>query len=160
MCCRKQGASYLPARALHASTPAAYTELALRCRSQRKDGGGGTGGGSKPRLGAELLVRLDAFLLQFLDGGYDLLMGHVSVSRFLYIRPFLGQIPSAAASRAAVPCGVSTRLPALTVARQPSQAPAEGCKVAGGLCNMGTCPGPLPHARRGSQAPPDRCMPA
>ncbi|KAL4422339.1 hypothetical protein ABPG75_008536 [Micractinium tetrahymenae] len=52
-----------------------------KAAAQRKDGPGGSGAtaaaAAKPRLGAELLVRLDAFLQQFLDGGYDLLMGHV-----------------------------------------------------------------------------------
>ena len=49
---------------------------------QRKDGGvskGTTGAaaGRQQRLGAELLVKLDSFLQQFLEGAYDLLMGQV-----------------------------------------------------------------------------------
>ena len=58
---------------------------AKKAPAQRKDGqagaagggGGAHGGVAQPRLGAELLVRLDAFLQQFLEGAYDILMTQV-----------------------------------------------------------------------------------
>ncbi|PSC68202.1 calcium-translocating P-type PMCA-type [Micractinium conductrix] len=55
---------------------------ARKAAAERKDGGvskGTTGAaaGRQQRLGAELLVKLDSFLQQFLEGAYDLLMGQV-----------------------------------------------------------------------------------
>ena len=45
---------------------------------QLKDGAAVTSAAaSKPRLGAELLARLDGYLQQFLEGAYDILMGQV-----------------------------------------------------------------------------------
>jgi hypothetical protein len=40
------------------------------------DGGAGAAA-ARPRLGPELLVRLGSCVQQFLEGGYDLLMGQV-----------------------------------------------------------------------------------
>jgi hypothetical protein len=60
---------------------------AKKAPAQRKDGQAAGAGGkalgagaASSKLGAELLVRLDGFLQQFLDGAYDLLMTQVSSS--------------------------------------------------------------------------------
>lgn len=60
---------------------------AKKAPAQRKDGQAAGAGGkaagagaASSKLGAELLVRLDGFLQQFLDGAYDLLMTQVSPS--------------------------------------------------------------------------------
>jgi hypothetical protein len=55
---------------------------AKKAAAQKRDGPAGGGNAAaaaaaRPLLGAELLVKLDAYMQQFLDGAYDLLMGQV-----------------------------------------------------------------------------------